>query len=278
MKNYTRLTSAILALLLSMALQSSNADPFSIVASDTPLAIPSTGSTGTTVSTVTVPSGSGVVTINDLNIFVDLGHTFTGDLDLIIEHVDTGTTALLFDQHDVLGDDITDVTFDDEGNGGSIASALAPFGPGNFVPIQLLSAFDGESVEGTWTLTVVDNFSGDVGTLYSFRIEGDASPTDSDGDGVEDVADLCPDTTIPETNVPSKGLKPNNFALMDADNVFDTMAPSDGGNGSGTTLTTTHTGGCSCEQILDTSSLGLGHYKFGCSVNIMKRWVDNISN
>lgn len=278
MKNYTRLTSAILALPLSLALQPSNADPFSFAASDTPLAIPLSGTSGTTVSTITVPSGSGVSTINDLNVFVDLDHTYTADLELTIEHVDTGTTALLFDQHGGSGNDISDVTFDDEGSGGSIASGTSPFGPGSFVPFQLLNAFDGESVEGTWTLTINDVYFGDTGILYTFRIGGDGSPVDSDGDGMEDEADLCPDTTMPEANVPSQRLKPNNFALVDADNAFDTMAPPGGGNGPGAAFTTADTGGCSCEQILDTYHLGKGHYKFGCSVGILKRWVNDISD
>jgi hypothetical protein len=178
----------------------------------------------------------------------------TADLELTIEHVDTGTTALLFDQHGGNGNDISDVTFDDEGSGGSIASGTSPFGPGSFVPFQLLNAFDGESVEGTWTLTINDVYFVDAGTFYTFRIVGDGSPVDSDGDGVEDEA------------------------LVDADNAFDTMAPPGGGNGPGAAFTTADTGGCSCEQILDTYHLGKGHYKFGCSVGILKRWVNDISD
>ena len=238
----------------------------------------SSGAYGKTVSTITVPSGGGVATINDLNVFVDLDHTWTGDLDITIKHADTGTTAMLFNRYGSSRDDITDVTFDDEGSGGSISGGIPPYGPGSFVPYQLLNIFDGESIEGTWTLTIVDNATGDSGTLYSFRIEGEASPTDSDADGVDDVTDLCPDTTIPEATVPSNSLKPNHFALADTNNVFDTAAPSGLSHGQGTAFTTSHTGGCSCEQILNTYHLGLGNYKYGCSIGIMKRWVSDINN
>ena len=45
---------------------------------------------------------------------------------------------------------------------------------------------------------------------------------DSDGDGVCDSVDLCPDTSIPEA-VPSEWLNPNHFALTDGDLTFDTV-------------------------------------------------------
>jgi subtilisin-like proprotein convertase family protein len=170
MKKYTKLTSSVVALLAGIASQWSNAAPFSFVATDTPLAIPSYGPT---VSRINVPSGSGA-TINDLNVFIDLDHTYVSDLILTIEHVDTGTTATLFNRHGGGDNHINEVTFDDEANV-LISNSLAPYGPGSFVPHQALSTFDGESIEGMWALTIDDKMNGDFGTTYSFRIEGDAS-------------------------------------------------------------------------------------------------------
>ena len=40
--------------------------------------------------------------------------------------------------------------------------------------------------------------------------------------------------------------------------------------------TTTDTGGCSCEQIIDELGLGRGQTKFGCSERTMKRWTRRV--
>jgi hypothetical protein len=37
------------------------------------------------------------------------------------------------------------------------------------------------------------------------------------------------------------------------------------------------TAGCSCEQISEELGLGHGHTKFGCSIGIMKEWVDSVN-
>ena len=205
MKKYMRLTSSALALLASIAVQSSNAEPFSIAAGDTPLPIPPSGTgTGTTVSAITVPSESGLTSINDLNVFVDLDHTWTSDLEITIKHVDTGTTAMLFNHDGDSGDDITDVTFDDDGNDRSISTGSPPFGPGSFVPLEPLGIFEGESIEGTWTLTVADGLGGDNGTLYSFRIEGDASsPSEAP---VLTSIDIKPGSDTNPINLRSRGV------------------------------------------------------------------------
>ena len=98
---------------------------------------------------------------------------------------------------------------------------------------------------------------------------------DADGDGVPNTADLCPETSIPEAGVPSVRLGTNRWALVDGDFDFDTTSPN--GNGPGRSYTTTDTGGCSCEQIIDELGLGKGHAKFGCSISAMDDWVAIVS-
>ncbi len=101
-----------------------------------------------------------------------------------------------------------------------------------------------------------------------------AAVLDSDGDGVEDDADLCADTTIPES-VPTVRLLPFRYALTDGDTTFDTRSfphfpfqPP--------TFTTEDTGGCSCEQILDSLNFGGFQRKFGCGLFLMKFWVRHV--
>ena len=55
-----------------------NADPFSFTAADTPLNIPSSGTMGEAVSTISVPPGSSPGGIADLNVYVESGDP--GDL------------------------------------------------------------------------------------------------------------------------------------------------------------------------------------------------------
>ena len=92
---------------------------------------------------------------------------------------------------------------------------------------------------------------------------------DIDGDGVNDDADVCPGTTIPE--MPSKRLGVNRFALTDGDFMFDTTASS--GVGPRRSYSTEDTAGCSCTQIIGAQELGRGHTKFGCSIEVMDDWV-----
>jgi hypothetical protein len=99
---------------------------------------------------------------------------------------------------------------------------------------------------------------------------------DKDHDGVCKEDDLCPHTEIPE-DVPYGGsLNPNHFALVDGDNIFDTVLPN--GQGPQRHYTLEDTGGCSCEQILDEKpGNNVGQYQHGCSVGTMDTWVASVN-
>jgi extracellular elastinolytic metalloproteinase len=49
-------------------------------------------------------------------------------------------------------------------------AAVTPTMNGAFVPQQALSGFNGQSANGTWRLTVDDNFAQDTGTLVSWCV------------------------------------------------------------------------------------------------------------
>ena len=99
---------------------------------------------------------------------------------------------------------------------------------------------------------------------------------DSDDDGVIDLADNCPATTIPES-VPTSGeLNPNHWALTDGDFEFDTMTKGKG-KGPNRSYSTADTAGCSCEQIIEAQGLGNGLSKYGCSIGVMDSWVELVT-
>ncbi len=115
---------------------------------------------------------------------------------------------------------------------------------------------------------------------------------DEDMDGVPDALDVCAGTVIPE-GVPTRELKPNRYALVDNDGIFDTGRDDDDSADDGSdddsnasdddsddgprVFTIQDTAGCSCEQIIEELDLGKGHVKFGCSLGAMRNWVDLVS-
>jgi predicted extracellular nuclease len=90
--------------------------------------------------------------------------------------------------------------------------------------------------------------------------------SDSDADGVPEDADRCPGTVIPES-VPTHGLNPNHWALVDGDLIFDTVGTP------ANPYTVQQTAGCSCEQIIVQLGLGNGQRKHGCSQGTMEDWI-----
>ena len=94
---------------------------------------------------------------------------------------------------------------------------------------------------------------------------------DSDGDGVPDDADACPDTVIPEP-VPAQYLGSNRWFLEDPAGTFTQGHPQ---AGRVYTVTIQDTRGCSCSQIADEVGLGSGHYRFGCSTSAVLAWIDS---
>ncbi len=128
------------------------------------------------VSTVDVTGGG---TVEDIDVAVDIRHTFIGDLEIVLESpAGTEITLALRPGGANNSGNNVDAVFDDE------ASAGIP-GPGTFSltgrvqPAEALSALDGQPLAGTWRLEVRDFFAADPGTLNGWstrRPECDAAP------------------------------------------------------------------------------------------------------
>jgi len=126
-----------------------------------PIAIPDSPAPGVS-ATIVIPSGSG--TVSGLNVSIGLTHTFVGDL--IVTLTNGSTTVTLLNRVGG-GSDLGGVyTFSDSAPTTFVsATGGASVAPGVYRPGAALSAFDGASYEGTWTLTVSDNAGIDVGTI-----------------------------------------------------------------------------------------------------------------
>ena len=131
-----------------------------------PLPIPEGGGTsGTTTSTLTVAAGG---TIADVNV-VDLAgtHTYMGDLDFFLES--PSTTSVQLREQACGTDENFDVNYDDEAAPGS--PPCPPTDGGTYQPESPLAAFDNENQTGTWTLSIIDNFTADTGQLQTWGLE-----------------------------------------------------------------------------------------------------------
>lgn len=161
------------------------------------LAIPDGDGNGVDDPSIVLASG----TITDLDVTLDVTHTYVGDLKFTLTHNDTGTSVDIYDRpgnpattfgcsgNDILAtmDDEAATPVEDVCNTSGIAIE------GTFGPPQPLSAFDGEDLGGTWTLNVSDNAGADLGTLNEWCLipQLDSGGADSDGDGVDDSVDNC---------------------------------------------------------------------------------------
>jgi len=147
------------------------------------LAIPDSSAAGVSDDLVL---GSGN-TLTDLDLALVIDHTYVNDLIVVLTHVDTGTSVTVIDRirrnptQPCTRDDI-DAVLDDDGdrdvqtecaNNGTDPTVLSP---PPFVPNELLEAFNGEALAGTWRLTVSDVVGLDTGVLQQWCLVPETTP------------------------------------------------------------------------------------------------------
>jgi subtilisin-like proprotein convertase family protein len=152
-----------------------------------PITVPDGQSTGVTVS-LTIPPGSG--TVDRLVAEVTISHFWAGDLRATLSN--GTTTVTLFDRVgratvSSLGDDsffTGTYLFSDDAAGNLWLGALAvdpsmTIPSGRYQPADAftgalpgpsLAAFDGQPLEGTWTLFISDNDLGSPGNIQAFKL------------------------------------------------------------------------------------------------------------
>ncbi len=112
--------------------------------------------------TITIPD---IGVIADVDVYLDVTHTFTGDLEISLSADDLALQNTLSDNNCGGIDDVL-TTFNDEGDFLVGSACIAPVGiEGNIIPDASLSVYDGGASAGEWTLTVDDQVGGDTGTL-----------------------------------------------------------------------------------------------------------------
>ncbi|MFO0857788.1 MAG: proprotein convertase P-domain-containing protein [Phycisphaerales bacterium] len=178
-----------MALALVAACGLASAAHAQVYSSNPNLAIPDNP---TVVATIDVSGFTGTVT--DLNVVVNITHTFDGDLDYIL--IPPGGTGVQFlhlsTDNGSTGDNFTYTRFDNEAavvipttgapycgdyrpEGGSMATGWAAVSPYSLAELGTgvadLTAFNGINPNGTWTLVIDDDLGGDTGVLQHWALE-----------------------------------------------------------------------------------------------------------
>ena len=135
--------------------------PITIPSSDIPKAIPDNVMTTSTITSCNA------LMIVDVNVQLDITHTYDEDLDIFLIAPD-GTRIELSTDNGSFFSHYTNTIFDDEA-AGSITDGTAPF-TGSYQPEEPLSVLDGTSAIGTWTLEITDDNAPDPGTLNSWSL------------------------------------------------------------------------------------------------------------
>ncbi|MDO9207007.1 MAG: Ig-like domain-containing protein, partial [Sulfuricurvum sp.] len=123
----------------------------------------------TTLSAINITDSG---TIQDLNVQINLTHSWDGDLNISLV-APNGTVIGLSSYNGGSGNNYSNTLFDDEAVT-SITSGAAPFS-GIFRPEGLLSGLDGLEMQGTWVLRISDDAGADWGTLLSWSVTIDSN-------------------------------------------------------------------------------------------------------
>ena len=117
----------------------------------------------TLTSNISIPISQ---TISDVNVNVNVTHTWIRDLVSQVVHPDG--TAIILGNRICNDQDGYNITFND---GSPAIVCAAPITTGTFTPSQALSGFNTKSTNGTWGLLLNDYFQIDTGSLNSWSVE-----------------------------------------------------------------------------------------------------------
>lgn len=162
-------------------------DVFTFTAGPTPTTTPFTNSTPTpiadvAVSTSTITVAGAGTTITDIDLVGGITHTFAADMDITLTSP-AGTVVTLSTDNGAGNDNVfSGTTWNDSAN----PAGAVPYTTNNgvttdhayvnltlatpLVAEEAMSAFVGENPNGTWTLSVSDDLSGDIGSIDGWSL------------------------------------------------------------------------------------------------------------
>jgi len=163
------------------------------------------GANVVTTSVINIPAS---FVVNDVNVKVNLTHTWIADVDMKLIGPD-GTQVILAQDLGGSGDNYTNTIFDDQASA-SITTGTPPF-TGTFKPQGVLANFNGKNVSGNWTLHITDDSNSDGGNLLSWAIEL-CSPTN--------IVLSTSQTNVESENISIHTVEKNKFKVVMKDKNF----------------------------------------------------------
>ena len=135
------------------------------LSADTPVTIPIVANTTPFISSITMVSPD---MVSDVNVTVDISHTWVNDMTISLISP-TGTEIQLVARPctNAALSNIT-ATFDDSGS--TVVCATSPAISGTVKPVQLLSGYNGQAINGVWQLKVLDPYNEDGGSINSWSL------------------------------------------------------------------------------------------------------------
>lgn len=134
--------------------------------------IPDASATGLSQSIVVAQGGI----LSDLDLAVEIDHTWVGDLTVTLTHQETGTSITAIsalgggrcsgDNFNVIFDDASSLAAATNCSNGTPALAAGQ----RYRPLDPLSVFNAENFAGTWTIKVLDLQAGDTGSLRNWSL------------------------------------------------------------------------------------------------------------
>lgn len=170
------------------------------LAPNVPVSIPDNDPANPGISTLVIADD---VTLTDVNLWLDISHSWVGDVTISLRSP-AGTEIVLLDRPGVptsstvgCSNDNMDITFDDAStfDPEDHCAGTTPWYTGDAMPVQALSAFNGESTAGTWELIVSDSAGGDTGTINDWALLTDPV--------VAGTCEVCDSAPVQEEAIPT---------------------------------------------------------------------------
>jgi len=108
--------------------------------------------------------------VSDINVTVNISHTWVSDLTISLLAPDNTTEIILFNNQ-CTSEDGLNVIYDDAANAIITCGGNGTIPTGTIQPAFPLAGFNGILAAGNWTLKILDGGPGDTGTINSWSIE-----------------------------------------------------------------------------------------------------------
>jgi len=123
--------------------------------------------------------------ITSLDLYLNISHTWVGDLVVTLTNPDTGETVTALNRPGISGSELgcgvgNIITILDDKAAQPVADQCASYAPaisGIYRPHQQLAAFIGKGISGTWRINVSDRYPNDTGRLNHWCLEAALADT-----------------------------------------------------------------------------------------------------